>query len=57
LRKEKGNGLAGGLREVGRVVRCRIEHGHNAAWGVRGGLTKWHMMGQKQGDIGVEMLS
>jgi hypothetical protein len=47
----------GELHEVGRVVRCEVEHGHNAARGTQGGLTKWHLAGQERGGIGVELLS
>jgi hypothetical protein len=43
------------LREMGRVVRYEVEHGHNVARGARGGLTKWHTVGQERGDIGVEL--
>jgi hypothetical protein len=56
--RRKGKiGPQGELREVGRVVRCEVEHGHNATQGTRGGLTKWHMVGQERGGIGVELLS
>jgi hypothetical protein len=56
--RSKGKiGLQGELREVGMVVRCEVEHGHNAARGARGGLTQWHTVGQERGGIGVEWLS
>jgi hypothetical protein len=45
------------LREVGRVIRCRVEHEHNATRGAWGGLTKWHRTGQERGGIRVELLS
>jgi hypothetical protein len=47
----------GELREVGRVVRCGVEHGNNTARVVRGGLIEWHRIGQERGSIGVEFLS
>jgi hypothetical protein len=50
-------GSQGELREVGRVVQSEVEHGHNAAQGAQGGLTKWHTTGQERGGIGVELLS
>jgi hypothetical protein len=56
--RRKGKiGPQGELREVGRVVRCEVEHGNNAAPGVWGGLTKWHVAGQERGGIRVELLS
>jgi hypothetical protein len=55
-RKGKTNPL-GELCEVGRVVCHEVEHGHNAARGMHGGLTEWHRMGQERGGIRVELLS
>jgi hypothetical protein len=56
--RRKGKiGPQGKLRKVGRVVRCEVEHGHNAARGMWGGLTKWHTVGQDRGDIRIELLS
>jgi hypothetical protein len=49
--------LQGELCEVGRVVRCGVEHGHNTARGAQGGLTEWHRTGQEQGGIRVKLLS
>jgi hypothetical protein len=49
--------LAGGLREVGMVVRCGVELGHNVATGAHGGLTKWHTTGQERDDIGVSRVT
>jgi hypothetical protein len=45
------------LQEVGRVVRCGVEHGHNVARGARGGLTDYHRIGQERGGIRVELLN
>jgi hypothetical protein len=56
-RRRKGKTeLQGELREVGRVVQCGVEHGHNTARGARDGLTEWHRTGQEQGSIRVELL-
>jgi hypothetical protein len=50
-------GPQGELHEVGKAVRCEVEHGHNAARGAQGGFTKWHTAGQERGSIKVELLS
>jgi hypothetical protein len=56
--RRKGKiGPQGELREVGRVVRCEVEHGYNMARGEWGGLTKWHTVGQKRGGVEVKLLS
>jgi hypothetical protein len=36
---------------VGRVVPCVVDHGHNVAWGARGGLMKMHMTRQHRGRV------
>jgi hypothetical protein len=57
LRRKEKIGPQGELHKVGRVVRCEVEHEHNAARGAWGGLTKWHLVGQEQGGFEVELLS
>jgi hypothetical protein len=57
LRMKGKFGPQGELRKVGRVVRCEVEHGHNAARGTWGVLTKWHTVGHERGGTRVELLS
>jgi hypothetical protein len=57
LRRKGKTEPLGELHKVGRVVRCGVEHGHNAARGAWGGLTEWHTIVQEQGGIRVELLS
>jgi hypothetical protein len=46
-RRKRKTELQGELREVGRVVRCGVDYGHNVARGAQGGLTEWHRTGQE----------